>query len=170
MAKEIVDPFDIVKIALEVDLLRVPFYVERWKSWITIEELSGTQHGEYMGQCIDKERNINFKKLNVLMAVTASRFPDSEFPPDKDHPHYAEFPGLQDESGNFITSPHPKAGQVMFNLSQMGPLNKRSGAALAAIGKRAGEISGLTPEDLEKKKKKSDQEPEDWEIVDSTTE
>ncbi len=156
---------DIAKIALEVELLREPVWVDRWKTWVTVEELTGTDRGEYLGQCMDKEGNVNFKKLNPLMAVKTARYPDSEFPPDLEHPHYKEFPGLKNEQGTFITDPHPKAGELIFNISQMGPLNKKSGAALEQIAQVAGRLSALRPEDVDKKKMIS--KTEDWENEDS---
>ncbi len=163
------DSFDIAKIALETELIREPVYVDRWKKWVTVQELSGTERGEYLGQCMDKEGNVNFKKLNPLMAVTSARHPDPDFPPSPDHPHYLEFPGLKDESGNYTSNPDPDAGELCFNRSQMGPLNKKSGAALEQIAQVAGRLSALRPEDIEKKKKPLGI-TEDWEKEDSTDE
>jgi len=169
MSRELIDPFDIQKIALEADLISESVWVDRWKTWVTVQELTGKERGEYLGQCVDKEGNVNFKKLNPLMAVISAHYPDPDYPPDSEHPHYGEFPGLKNEQGEFITDPHPKAGQVIFNLSQMGPLNARSGAALEQIAQVAGRLSALRPEDVEKKKKPLGI-TEDWESVDSIDE
>lgn len=168
MSKQLTDPFDIVKIALEADLLSESVYVDRWGTWVTVQELTGKERGEYLGQCMDKEGNVNFKKLNPLMAVLSARYPDPYYPPKEDHPHYKEFPGLKDEQDNFLTDPHPKAGQIIFNLSQMGPLNQKSGAALEQIAQVAGRLSALRPEDVEKKKKTLNSD--DWESEPSTIE
>lgn len=143
-------------------------YVEQWGGWITVRELTGTERGEYLGQCMDKDGKVNFKKLNPYMVVLCSRYPDPNFPPAEDAEHRDEFPGLKNEAGSFATDPHPKAGQLMFKIEQMGILNKGSGAALEKVAQVAGRLSALRPEDVEKKGQTS--ETDDWENSSSTTE
>lgn len=143
-------------------------YVDQWQAWVTVRELTGKERGEYLGQCMDKEGNVNFKKLNPYMVVLATRYPDPNFPPSEEHPHHKEFPGLKDEKGDYITDPHPQRGESIFKIGHMGVLNQGSGAALEQLAQVAGRLSLLRPEDVTKKKKTS--EPEEWENADSTTE
>lgn len=156
------EDYDLVETALDTDLERQPFWVEKWKRWVLIQELSGTERSGLLESCTiiekkeggKKEGRLNLKKLYPLMAVLSIRYPHPDYLPEKDHPHYAEYPGAVDEDGNYLRPPLPakKAGELAFTLQQVGPLNKKSGAVLEKINEIAGKMSGLRPEDLEEKK------------------
>jgi hypothetical protein len=149
-------------------LVNESVYVDQWETWVTVRELTGTERGEYLGQCMDQKGKVNFKKLNPYMVILCTRYPDPHFPPPEDAPHRGEFPGLKNEQGEYITDPHPKRSDLMFKIDHMGILNKGSGAALEKVAQVAGRLSALRPEDVEKKDETSG--TDDWENSSSAIE
>lgn len=150
---------DYSAIAFQTPLLQKPFYVERWDRWVTIREMTGKERAELMERCTTREGSkakVNIKLFTGLLAVLSVRYPNPKFPPDADHPHEKEFPGLKNEQGEYLTAPHPKAGQPIFNNTQVGPLLETPGSILDDLGKPAMELSGMNESDLEEKKDTSD--------------
>lgn len=150
---------DLRQVALETPLLQESHYIARWHAWITVRELPGTERAELLQQCTEvikvhgkPEGKVNLKKLYPMLAILSIRYPDPDAPPDMQEPHYASFPGLKNTHGTYVTDPHPKAGELVFSLSDVGPLNKTSGTILEQIAQIASPMSGLRPEDVEEKK------------------
>lgn len=150
---------DYAAIAFQTPLLQKPFYVERWEKWVTVRELTGEQRSELMERCTTRkgtEAKVNLKLFSGLLVMLSVRYPNPEFPPSPDHLHEKEFPGLKNEQGEYLIPPHPKAGQPIFNESQVGPLLQSPGSILDDLGKPAMELSGMSEKDLEEKKDTSD--------------
>lgn len=144
---------DYRQIAFETPLKSVPFWVERWKKWVIIHELTGEERSELLDKCteiVGKKAKVNMKRLYPMLVVLSVRYPDQNFLPDSDHPHYHEYPGVNG------VKVHPKAGQPVFTLRDIGLLNQGSGAVLELLNKPAAELSGLREEDIEEKKDTSD--------------
>ncbi len=150
---------DIRKIALETPLKKVAYYVEAWKTWVNIQELSGQERAELLEKCSSiikmgskRESKINMKMLYPMLVVLSLRNPSPDCMPDSDDPHYDEYPGV----GAVPLS--PDAGELVFTLADLGPLNKASGAVLEVVAKPASIMSGLREEDIEEKKESSEPE------------
>jgi hypothetical protein len=159
---------DIRQLALEAELENQPYWVEKWKSWVLIRELTG----ETLSWLLDKtmifyekqgktKSKVNLEKYSVLLTVLSARNPDPSILPDKDDPHYALYPGAVDESGKYLTPPCENPGKLIFQLEDAGQLKKRSAAVLEQISKIASKMSGIRPEDLEEKKDDSESEEEE---------
>ncbi len=149
------DHDDYRQIALETPLLQRNFWVARWNKWVMIQELPGSQRSDLLQQCtdiVDKKAKVNLKKLYPMLVVLSCRYPDPANPPDKNDPNYDRFPGIKNASGEYLTHPHPKAGQLIFSITDIGPLNATPGGILELLNKPASELSGLREEDIEEKK------------------
>jgi hypothetical protein len=158
---------DIRQIALEAQLESKPLWVEKWKCWVLVRELTG----ETLAWLFDKsmilfEKNgkskskLNLEKYNVLLTILSVRSPDPDILPDKDDPHYSLYPGAIDSLGNYLTPPCEEPGKLIFILEDSGQLKKRSAAVLEQIAKVATKLSGIRPEDIEEKKDDSNEEPD----------
>jgi hypothetical protein len=150
---------DIRQIAFETPLMQESHYIERWKVWITVRELSGEERAELLQKSTDMikkgnttEARVNLKKLYPMLAILTTRYPDPACPPHDNHPHSSEFPGLKNAMGEYVTQPTEKAGELVFSPTDIGPLNKTSGAILEQISQIAAPMSGLRPEDVDEKK------------------
>jgi hypothetical protein len=144
---------DYRQIAFGTPLKSVPFWVERWNKWVIIHELSGEERSELLDKCTEvtgKKAKVNVKRLYPMLVVLSVCYPDQNFLPSADHPHYHEYPGV-----NGVRA-HPKAGQPVFTLRDIGLLNQGSGAVLELLNKPAAELSGLREEDIEEKKEDFD--------------
>jgi hypothetical protein len=145
---------DYRQIALETPLEHRPFWVEKWNRWVIIRELTGEERGDLLDKCtemVGKKAKVNIKRLYPMMVILCVRYPDANFLPPSDHPHFNEYPGANGKPA------HPKAGQPIFNgLRDIGLLNQKSGGILELLNKPAAEMSGLREEDLEEKKDTSD--------------
>lgn len=144
---------DYRQIALETPLEQKPFWVEKWKKWVLIRELTGEERGDLLEKCTEienKKAKVNIKKLYPMLVILSVRYPHPDFRPSHDHPHYHEYPGV-----NGVKS-HPKAGQPIFGMRDIGLLNQKSGGVLELLNKPAAELSGLREEDIEEKKDTSD--------------
>lgn len=140
---------DYRQIALETPLKQVPFWVERWKKWVIIRELSGEERSDLLDKCTEltgKKAKVNVKRLYPMLVILSVRYPHPDFRPPHDHEHYHEYPGV-----NGLKS-HPKAGQPVFSMRDIGLLNQTSGGILELLNKPAAELSGLREEDIEEKK------------------
>ena len=71
--------------------------------------------------------------------------------PPADDPHFHEYPGANGKPK------HPKAGQLIFSMRDIGLLNQKSGGIQELLNKPAAEMSGLREEDLEEKKPTSEE-------------
>lgn len=144
---------DYRQIAFETPLEQRPFWVEKWKKWVTIRELTGEERGELLDKCteiVGKKAKVNIKKLYPMLVILSVRYPDPSFSPAHDHPHHHEYPGVNG------SKKHPKAGQLIFSMRDIGLLNQKSGSVLELLNKPAAELSGLREEDIEEKKDTSD--------------
>lgn len=146
---------DYRQLALETPLEHRAFWVEKWNRWVTIRELTGEERGDLLDKCtemIGKKAKVNIKRLYPMMVILSVRYPDANFLPPADHPHYNEFPGVNGKPK------HPKAGQLVFSMRDIGLLNQKSGGILELLNKPAAEMSGLREEDLEEKKPTSEED------------
>lgn len=144
---------DYRQIAFETPLKQVPFWVERWKKWVIIKELTGEERADLLDKCteiIGKKAKVNIKKLYPMLVILSVHYPDPYTIPSPDHPHYHQYPGV-----NGVKS-HPKAGHPIFSMRDIGLLNQKSGSVLELLNKPAAELSGLREEDIEEKKDTSD--------------
>ena len=140
---------DYRQIAFETPLEQRPFWVDKWKKWVTIRELTGEERGELLDKCteiVGKKAKVNIKKLYPMLVILSVRYPDPNFLPTHDHPHYHQYPGVNG------SKKHPKAGQPIFSMRDIGLLNQKSGSVLELLNKPAAELSGLREEDIEEKK------------------
>ncbi len=165
--------------ALQLELQQVPYYVERWKEWVLVQELTGEERADLLQKCTEVTKNaqgkregkVNIKRLYPMLAILSIRNPVASVLPERGHPHYAEYPGAVDEQGNFLTPPLPEQeqGEPAFSMNDLVPLNKRSGSVLETINLIAAPISGLRQEDIEEKKDSSGQTGNDETTLDGQT-
>lgn len=145
---------DYRQIALETPLEQKPFWVEKWNRWVLLQELTGEERADLLDKCTDivgKKAKVNIKKLYPMMLILSVRYPDPVCLPPADHPHFHEYPGA---NGKPV---HPKAGQLIFSMRDIGLLNQKSGGIQELLNKPVSEMSGLREEDLEEKKPSLDQ-------------
>lgn len=154
---------DIRQIALEAPLQQQPLWIPAWNTWVTVRELTADERGELLEKCTTIEKvngkrqaKVNQKLLYPMMVVQSLRNPDPNNLPDKADPHYAQYPGAADDQGNVLTPPHDKAGELIFSLTDIPLLKKKSGGVLELASKPASIMSGLREEDLEEKKEPSE--------------
>ncbi len=151
---EMTEDFDDYRqIAFETPLEQRPFWVEKWRRWVTIRELTGEERADLLDKCTDivgKKAKVNIKKLYPMMLVLSVRYPDPTCLPSVDHPHFHEYPGANGKPA------HPKAGQPIFSMRDIGLLNQKSGGVQELLNKPAAEMSGLREEDIEEKKDTSE--------------
>jgi len=144
---------DYRQIALETQLRRVPFWVERWGRWVTLHELTGKQRADLLEKCTEmegKKAKVRMDRLYPMLVILSAHYPDTDNPPVSTHPHYHKYPGV-----NGI-GPHPKSGQPIFTMRDIFALNETPGGILELLNKPAAELSGLREEDIEEKKDTSD--------------
>jgi len=156
---------DIRQIALEAPLQQQPLWIAAWKTWVTVRELTAEERGDLLEKCTSVEKNpktgkreakINQKLMYPMMVVQSLRNPDPNNLPDKSDPNYTKYPGATDDQGNYLTPPHDKAGELIFSLTDIPLLKKKSGGVLELATKPASIMSGLREEDLEEKKEPSE--------------
>jgi len=144
---------DYRQLALETPLEQRPFWVEKWNRWVMLRELTGEERGDLLDKCTEiegKKAKVNIKKLYPMMVILSVRYPDSVCLPPVDHPHFHEYPGANGKPK------HPKAGQLIFSMRDIGLLNQKSGGVQELLNKPVAEMSGLREEDIEEKKDTSD--------------
>lgn len=144
---------DYRKIAFETPLEQRPFWVEKWNRWVTVKELTGAERADLLDKCTEmhgKKAKVNIARLYPMMVILSVRYPDPSCIPSSDDPHFHEYPGANGKPA------HPKAGQLIFSMRDIGFLNQKSGGILEQLNKPAAEMSALREEDIEEKKDTSD--------------
>jgi hypothetical protein len=140
-----------------------PLWIEDWKRWISVVAINAQLRSKLLETSVKVERrggkNINKPDLEVMyptLAIMCTRFPIADSLPDKEHPHYAEYPGAKNADGEYLTPPHSKAGQSPFKMEHLYVLNRNSGAILEQISAVAQRLNLLRPEDFDQKKESSE--------------
>jgi hypothetical protein len=140
---------DYRQIAFETPLEQQPFWVEKWNRWVILRELTGKERADLLDkstEMIGKKAKVNIEKLYPMMVILSVRYPDPSCLPEADHPHFHEYPGANGKPK------HPKAGQLIFTMRDIGLLNQKSGGLQELLNKPVAKMSGLREEDIEEKK------------------
>ena len=69
--------------ALQLELQQVPYYVERWKEWVLVQELTGEERADLLQKCTEVTKNaqgkregkVNIKRLYPMLAILSIRNP-----------------------------------------------------------------------------------------------